>query len=270
MRTVPAEAQRWEARDGGTTIGHAALWCVRGRKYRVEVVVDAAHRGRGHGDRLLAHALDEARAIGARSVQVRPNAADERSIAFAAKRAFVETLRVHQLELELAEARHADLHECMDRLASASIAIVTLADFAARSKDPFAAYVDVVEAAREGWCDPDPDLPGDEPTVDWAEIVKARASEEGSAIVAEQRGRLVGFTSALGTGVRPELRGQGIATAMKVCAIDAAIARGDTVMTTASAHPAMRHIHAKLGFREVGCELRMVRRLEQRTTGTGT
>jgi GNAT superfamily N-acetyltransferase len=138
--------------------------------------------------------------------------------------------------------------------------IVTLADFSRRSKDPFGAYLDLVEAARDGWPDPDPDLPGDPPTtIDWATRLADR--EDPHLIVAEQKRRLVGFAGAFGTGVRPELRGMGIATALKVCAIDAAIARGATSMTTATGHPAMRHIDEKLGFREAWCELRMVRRV---------
>jgi GNAT superfamily N-acetyltransferase len=160
----------------------------------------------------------------------------------------------------LVEARHDAFRDVMDRLAGAGIAIVTLADFAARTQGADAAYVDIVTAARDGWPNPDPDLPGDPPTVvDWGAIIRERGDPH--AIVAEQRGRLVGFTGALGTAVRPAVRGQGIATALKVAAIDAAIARGETTMTTSSGSEVMRHINAKLGFRETGCELRMVRQL---------
>jgi len=259
--TIPADAQRWEAHDAGQVVGRAALWC-RWGKYRLDIAVDDGHRRRGHGGRLLEDALAAARAMAVRGVQVRPNAADERSIAFAAKRDFVETMRMHHLEVDLRTAKHAALREGMDKLASSAVAIVTYGDFCARSKDPLGAYLDVFEAVREGWPEADPDLPGDLPTVvDWSEIISER--DDPHLIVAEQKGRLVGFTGALGTGVRPELRGKGIATALKVCAIDAAIARGETTMTTASAHPAMRHLDAKLGFLEVWCELRMVRRLDR-------
>ena len=259
IRAVAGEpGQRWVLGDG---VGHAALWCVRGAKYRAEIVVDDAHRGHGHGTRLLDHVLTCARAEGARSVQVRPMAGDQASIAFATKRGFVETMRMHHLRLELADARHEGMFELLDKLAGEAIAIVTLADFTARAKeDPHTAYVNVFEAARDGWLDPDPDRAGDEPTfVDWSTVLAGR--DDPHAIVAEQRGRLVGFSSVFGTGVRPELRGHGIATALKVAAIDAAIARGETVMTTSTGHPAMRHINAKLGFRETACEVRMVRRL---------
>ncbi|MBA3502781.1 MAG: GNAT family N-acetyltransferase [Deltaproteobacteria bacterium] len=162
------------------------------------------------------------------------------------------------LLLVLSEARHDELRELMDRLAGASIAIVTLGDFAARARDARRSYLDVIEAAREGWPESDPDLPGDARTVvDWNAII----GEAPEAIVAEQRGRLVGFTSAIGTGVRPQLRGRGIATALKVAWIDAALARGEMTLTTATGHPAMRHVNEKLGYRETACEVRMVLRL---------
>lgn len=262
IRAVAGEpGQRWVL---GDAVGHAALWCVRGAKYRAEIIVDDAQRGRGYGSRLLDHVLTCARAEGARSVQIRPMAGDTYSIAFASRRGFVETMRMHHMKLELAEAKHQGMFELLDKLAGEAIAIVTLADFAARSKDPHTAYVDVIEAARDGWTDPDPDQPGDEPTfIDWSTVVAEREDPRGAknVIVAEQRGRLVGFQSTFGTGVRPELRGHGIATALKVAAIDAAIGRGETVMTTSCGHPAMRHINEKLGFRETSCEVRMVRRL---------
>jgi len=244
MTILAVDGGRWAVLDGDATVGSARLWCVTAREYRIEIVIDTAHRGTGHGARLLDHVLAVARRDGARSVEVRPSADDEHSVAFASRRRFVETMRVHHLELVLAAARHDAQHEVMDRLARDAIAIVTFGDFAARTKDAHAAYVDVVEAARDGMLDAAPTV------------------VDGSTIVAEQRGRLVGFTSTRGTGVRPELRGRGIATALNVAAIDAAIARGETTMRTTCSHPAMLHITEKLGFRETACELRMVRSFE--------
>jgi len=248
-------ARRWAAVDGDV-VGYAASWRVNGEKYRIDIVVDEAHRKRGFGGKLLDHVI--AASANVRSLQARPVAAD--AIAFLEKRGFTETMRMHHLVLKLAEARQGDLLQLMDRLAGDGIAIVTLADFSARSKNALAEYIDVVEAARDGWPEPDPDLPGESPTpVDWAAVV--RLADNTHALVAEQRGRLVGFTSGLGTGVRPDMRGRGIATALKIAAIDAAIARGETTMKSATGHPAMRHINTKLGFREELCEVRMVRRI---------
>ena len=230
------QAARWVL---GDAIGYVALWCAHGATFRVELVVDGAHRRAGHGTRLLAHATAEAQHAGARSVQVRPQ--DDASAAFAAKRGFTETTRVHHFALALAAAQPDALRDVMDRLAGQGIAIVTLADFAARSKDPAAAYASLMEAL------PDPDLPD--------------VLADSHTIVAEQRGRLVGYTSAFGTGVRPDVRGHGVATALNIAAIDAAIARGETTLTTRATDPAMCHIAKKLGYRERACELHMVRAL---------
>jgi GNAT superfamily N-acetyltransferase len=232
------QARRWML---GDAIGYVSLGCVSDATFHVELVVDAAHRRAGYGTRLLAHATAEATHAGARSMQLRPQATDEASIAFATKRGFTETMRMVHLVLDLRDARHDQLRDLMDRLAGQGIAVVTFADFAARSKDPQAAYTSLVAAASDLEM---PDL-----------------REDPHAIVAEQRGRLVGFTSVFGTGVRRELRGCGVATAMKVAAIDAALARGETTLATTTGHPALRHIAEKLGYRERACELRMVRQL---------
>lgn len=260
MEGVPADAVRWEAAEGGVVIGRAALWRTHGAKHRLELVVEEPARGRGHGGGLFDRALDAARAARARSVQVRPNATDPRSVAFAAKRGFVETMRMHHLVLQLADARHAHLRGAIPRLAASGIAVVPYAEFRRRSQDPFAAYLACVESAREGWPDPDPDLPNEAPTpIAWARLLAERDATH--VIVAEQHGQIVGFTGSFGTGVRPEVRGLGVATALKVAAIDAALARGETTLTTETGHPAMQHINDKLGFREAWCEVRMVRRL---------
>jgi GNAT superfamily N-acetyltransferase len=196
----------------------------------------------------------------ARSLQARP--LEEAGIAFCARHGFRETMRMHHLELVLADARLDPYRSTFDRIAGDGIAIVTLADFAARAHDGEAAFLDLFDATRAGWPDPDPDLPGEPPTeVVWIPHVRRHLATDPTPIVAEQSGRLVGFTSILGTGVRPELRNRGIATALKVAAIDAAIARGETVMRSSTGNPPMIHINAKLGFREVLVEQRMVRLL---------
>lgn len=198
----------------------------------------------------------------ARTLQARPDAADDTSLRFLREREFVATMRVHHLVLVLAEARHADYRDTFDRLSRDGIAIVTLADFMARTHASLDRYIELVVATRDGWPDPDPDQPGDPRTVvDWPLIV--RAGEVSRAIVAEQRGRLVGFTSDLGTGVHPDFRRRGIATALEVAAIDTAIARGETTLTSATGNAAMLALDSKLGYRETRCEVRMVRRLHR-------
>ena len=193
-------------------------------------------------------------------MQMRP--LSEAGIAFCTHHGFRETMRMHHLELVLAEARLD--HGVFDRITRKRIKIVTLADYAARSHDAEAAFLDLFEAALAGWPDPDPDLPGEPPTeATWMPHVRRHLATDPTPIVAEQDDRLVGFTSLLGTGVRPELRNQGIATALKVAAIDAAIARGETTMRSATGNPPMLHINLKLGYRERLVEHRMVRLLDR-------
>jgi GNAT superfamily N-acetyltransferase len=261
-RVVPG-VRRWVADDASGVVGYAALWPVHAPKFRIDVIVARAARGCGIGDALLRQVIAAADVADARTIQARPDGADDRSMGFLRRRGFDETMRVRHLVLALAEARHAEHRAVFDRLAGDGIAIVTLADFLARRPDDGpSAYIDLMIAAREGWPDPDPDGPGDPPVVvDREAIVRARQTADVHAIVAEQRGRLVGFTGAHGTGVRPDSRGRGIATALAVAAIDAAIGRGETTMAITSGSEPMRHIREKLGFREHACEVRMVRRL---------
>jgi GNAT superfamily N-acetyltransferase len=63
-----------------------------------------------------------------------------------------------------------------------------------------------------------------------------------------------------GTGVRPEYRGLGIATALKACCVRWARDSGVRRLATSSGNPAMVRVNEKFGFRPTYVEVRLVRR----------
>jgi GNAT superfamily N-acetyltransferase len=94
--------------------------------------------------------------------------------------------------------------------------------------------------------------------------------------LAKADGVFIGYTAlgpdhrapeAIGTGptaVRPEYRGRGVATALKVLALTHARQRGWRTAFTRSASPVMIRVNEKLGFQRGRAEVRLVRRLETR------
>src|SRR5262249_31867191 len=94
--------------------------------------------------------------------------------------------------------------------------------------------------------------------------------------LAKANGVFIGYTAlgpdhnapeAIGTGptaVRPEYRGRGVATALKVLALTHAQQPGWRSAVHRSASPAMIRVSAKLGFQRGRADVRLVRRLDTR------
>jgi GNAT superfamily N-acetyltransferase len=82
-------------------------------------------------------------------------------------------------------------------------------------------------------------------------------------ILAVRGEEVVGFTGPIGTGVRPALRGRGIATALKARVIAAVRERGLATLYSTTGNPAMLKVNERLGYRITATEVRLVRRLRQ-------
>jgi len=272
--------RRWVAADGARVVGYGSFWPVRDRRFRTDLTVAQEHRRRGTGGRLLSLLADAARAAGATTLQARTESDRPQVLAFLARRGFVETMRMHRLVLDVASATLEPYADVERRLAVEGIVLTTLEDEQHRIGEAcWQRLCAAHHAATDGWPDPDPDPladPPGQPTVaefrrKYAEYARLLPEPE-PCILAVRGEEVVGFADPIGTGVRPALRGRGIATAMKLRAIAGARERGVTTLYSTTGNPAMLTVNERLGYRRTTTEVRLVRRLDpqaaRRTTPT--
>jgi GNAT superfamily N-acetyltransferase len=263
----------WLATDGAYVVGYGSFWPVRDHRFRMDLTVAPEHRRRGTGGRMLDLLTERARAEGAATLQARTESDRPHVLAFLTRRGFAETMRMHRLVLNVPSATLEPFADVERRLAAEGIALTTLSDELQRIGDAcWHRFCAAYHAARDGWPDPDPDDgPPAPPSV--AEFrrmygISARLLHEEYArlwqepcILAVQGELVVGFAGAVGTGVRPALRGRGIATAMKLRVIAAARERGVTTLRSSTGNAAMVKVNERLGYRRTTTEVRLVRRL---------
>jgi GNAT superfamily N-acetyltransferase len=258
-------AWRWVATAAAELVGYAGLWRVDGDRFRMDLVVAAEVRCRGIGDRVLDWLVDAARAAGGATLQARANCDSLPALTFLAHRGFTETMRMHRAVLDVAGFRPpADASEVERRCAAAGIAIAPLCALEREDVRCWERLRDACNAARNGWPDPDP---RPEPRVlsmdqvrTWFRQSDAELTHE-TSFVAVAGDRYIGFVGPLGTGVDPEFRNRGVATALKLREIAAAQAQGQTAFHSSSGNPAMLRVFDKLGYTRMTTEIRLVRRL---------
>ena len=262
----PAGPRRYVAVTSAERIvGYGRLWQVRPGRFRIDLVVAPGSRRCGIGSRLLDRLTCEARAAGAATVQARADSGRARSLAFLQHRGFSETMRMHHLVLDVADADLGPFAGIERRLAADGIVLTTLAEEQGRRGDAcWADLCDLHNAAREGWPDPDPG-PGQEELHTPEEIRRRYHLHQqgwpGLCFLAVHGERYVGFVGPLGTAVRSALRGRGIATALKVREIAAARERGVLTLDGATGNAAMLRVNERLGYRRTSTEVRLVRPL---------
>ena len=265
----PAGARRYVAVAGaaGRIVGYGGLWPVRPGKFRIDLVVAPDHRRCGIGGRLLGRLTGEAHAAGAATVQARADSGRAQSLAFLRHRGFRETMRMHRLVLDVANADLRPFAGIERRLTADGIVFTTLAVERDHTGDAcWAALCDLHNAARAGWPDPDPG-PGSGPEeLRTPEQLRRlyHLHEQGwpeLCFLAVHGETYVGFVGPLGTAVRPALRGRGIATALKVREVAAAKQRGILTLDGATGNPAMLKINERLGYQRTSTEVRLVRPL---------
>jgi mycothiol synthase len=246
-------------------VAYGAIWRVRPGKFRMDLVVSPGWRRCGIGGWLLAHLGDQARIAGAATLQARAEDDGRESLAFLEACGFAETMRMRRQVLDVAGARLAAHAGLAGQLACRGIVIGALEDEQDRVAVFWERFCDLFNAAREGWPDPDP---GPVDALTSREFQHRHRMYEADAGTGADRGFLarredlyLGFTSALGTAVRPAFRGQGIATALKVRAIADARDRGVATLRTSTGNPAMLRVNDRLGFRTTSTEIRLIQTL---------
>ena len=274
----PNDAQRWVvAAPDGSLAAYLALWRVQGTQFRMDLVVHARERGHGVGMALLDFLIVSAGAAGATSLQARPYAEQSRALGLLAPRGLRETIRMIGLELDDVSAVSLEpTGRYEGQLAERGLRVTTLAEELSVDADAWRKLRDANEAARLGWPDPDPQPDGTSGEEQSVEQFRAQAYDfhmiPEACFVAVDHERYVGYSALTlrnaahgaagsgGTAVRPEYRGLGIATALKLRCVRWSQEHGVRRLSTSSGNPAMVRVNEKLGFRRTYVEVRLVRR----------
>lgn len=240
----------------------------------MDLAVAPGHRRRGIGGRLLGVLAGAAQAAGAATMQARAESDRLQVLAFLSRRGFAETMRMHRLVLDVANATLEPYSGVEPRLAAEGITLTTMdAEQHRIGEASWDRLCSAYHAAREGWPDPDPNPdPGVGPARPPAVAEFRRMYEQYARLLPEPepcilavRGEeeVAGFTCPVGTGVRPALRGRGIATALKARVIADVRERGLARLYSTTGNPAMLKVNERLGYRITTTEVRLVRRLQQ-------
>lgn len=151
------------------------------------------------------------------------------------------------------------------RLAAEGFRVTTLKEEAEAGGARVERLLELHGLAQEGWASPDPTWKTEDASRQRA--VFERVSLPELFTVMKFGGEYVGYTSAaranmVGTVVRPDFRGRGVATCMKARNLALCIEAGERYFETSSANPSMIHVNEKLGYRLNGlAEVRLLKRL---------
>ena len=283
-RPAPREQpQRWggfyessgdSQQSSAEILAYAALWRVAVGKFRFDVVVSPRYARQGMGRRLFELVIHEAKRADAVTLQARACDNSVETLAFLARRGFVETMRMRGFVLDLTAVDTSSPITATDLATLPGVSAAAVSPMQITDPGFWNKLVDLQEAAREGWPDPDPGGP----------VVRAQAIELRSMLmpsaeppiaffVASHRDQFVGYSALIrrratteaqfaATAVRPGLRGRGLGTALRARCLAVARAAGYDTVHSASGNDALIRINARFGFRETHCEVRFVRRLQ--------
>lgn len=238
-------------------------WSFYPDRYRMRLHVHPAWQGRGIGGALMERMLSELRDRGARWVKGSAREDHQRALDFAARFGFVEIARSFQSRLDVARCDLTPFASYGPRVAELGITLTTLTD-------ELQARPDCLPAVYEMHCILDMGAPRDDPGLPTPPTFEhfRRTSIDSPMVLLDayflaKYGELYIGESVLKrsdadptwlhqelTGVIPECRGLGIATALKVRTVEYAKAHGHRVIQTwnSSKNGPMLAINGKLGF----------------------
>jgi GNAT superfamily N-acetyltransferase len=255
-------------------LAYAALWRVEGEKFRIDVVVGPRHVRQGLGRCLFDVILQEARVADATTLQARASDNCGEALAFLARREFVETMRMRGFVLDLTTANTRALVAATDLATPPGVSIAAVTPEQGADSRFWRKLLDLQEAAREGWPDPDPGGPLTpvQPTK-FRSMLMPSSELPVAFFVASREDQFVGYSALLrqratsearfaATAVHPGVRRQGISTALRARCLVVAQAAGCTTVRSASGNDALIRSNARFGFKETYCEVRLVRRLK--------
>jgi len=227
------------------------------------------------GDLLLDRLLDDLREAGAIKVWHRTYAQRTEVLDFLAMRGFAETVRVWDLRLEVAQADTSSFLPLIEKLAPRGVILTTVAAERERDAGCLHKLHEFLNAVKADDSQRQPFTPAPfEAVVRWFE---RRDVLPDACFIAKCGEEYIGFTDLNHiepiphgimhgfTGVAREHRRQGVATALKVRAIDYARVHGYQTMRAFNLpiHAGALALNEKLGFQRRYCYVTMERFIQE-------
>ena len=246
-------------------------------RYRLVLVVGPQWLRRGVGDLLLERLTHDLREAGAVTVTFRDYESTSEVQAFLKERGFTETTRLLELRLTVGNANGSAFSSAIERVKAQGISISTLRE--ERERDP--RYVEKLYGLTSALRLDDPARqPFAPPSYNerearlWLELPYVLPD---AYFIAKDGEEYVGVTdlnlldavpggvSQGFTGVRREYRRRGIATALKVCAVEYAARHGYGTIRAFNqpAHAAPLALNERLGFRHLFSHVTLERCLKE-------
>jgi RNA polymerase sigma factor (sigma-70 family) len=231
-------------------------------KYRLFLVIAPQWLQTGVGDLLLDRLMADLREVNAITVWHRNYAQLTDILGFLAERGFVETIRVWDLRLNLAEVDTSPFLPVLEQVAARGISITTFAEERERDPESLQKLHEFLNSVKADDPQRQPFTPAPfEAAVRWCASSHFLPD---ACFIAKHGKEYVGFSDLIlyelvagglthgFTGVAPQYRRQGVATALKLRAIEYARQHGYRVIRAFSyaSQTSMLALNEKLGFRQ--------------------
>jgi mycothiol synthase len=242
---------------------HQLPWSFHPDRYRIRLNVHPAYQGRGIGRALLEQVLSDLRARGARWVKVFAREDYARSVAFAAAFGFREFARSFESRLNVDRCDLEQFAAYWKRVADLGISLTTLREELEARPDCLTPVYEMHAILDMGAPRDDPGLPTPPTYADYRRssidspmalldgyfLAKFGEVYVGESVLKRSDADATWLHQEL-TGVIPECRGLGIATALKLRTVEYAKAHAHRVIQTwnSSKNGPMLAINGKLGF----------------------
>ena len=252
--------QRWHyvalERETQQAIGYGAIEQGQPReRFRLFLLATPEHLRAGVGQRLYEQLMSDLDASGAHTVWMRENQRDQSLVALMREWGFVQTQLLWDARLSLAQTPLAPLLPVVEQVAARGIIIDTVMEERRRNPRLAACLHELYNIAQSDVYQPidfETFLQRlEEPGIVPHGFFLARQGDEylGLSVLARVEG-VPEQAQQFWTGVRPLFRRQGIATALRICTIEAAQRLGYRTLVTYTDHadPIMLALNEKLGF----------------------